>query len=237
MKSAVNGAMILAMAAAFSVTGMAAMAAETGLTGLWLLTPGQMRQPQNPPLTPAAQAEVEAQRRNARVLNRQRCLPVGMPGMLRNELPFEIVESPERIAIIGEQTALARTIYMNTTKFDDEVEPTWNGNAYGKWEKGVLVVHTGKFNDRVSHIPGTAKGSTSTTITERYRVVEGGKGLTIELTFEDPKLLTKPWTVTYHYDRQPPAAQRWEYVCDVDDPQWNTALGVAAEPKAAEPAK
>ena len=93
----------------------------------------------------------------------------------------------------------------------------------------MLVVHTGVFNDRVAHIPGTAKGSTTTTITEKYKVVDGGKGLVVEMTFEDPKLLTKPWTVSYHYDRQPKGAQRWEYICDVDDPLWNTALGVTPE--------
>ena len=35
----------------------------------------------------------------------------------------------------------------------------------------------------------------------------------------------EPYTVSYHYDRLPPGSQRWEYICDVQDPLWNTALG------------
>ena len=46
------------------------------------------------------------------------------------------------------------------------------------------------------------------------------------MTFDDPKVLAKPYTVSYRYDRQPAGAQRWEYVCDSQDPGWNTALGV-----------
>ena len=28
---------------------------------------------------------------------------------------------------------------MNTDKFADDIMPTWNGNSYGKWEKGDLA--------------------------------------------------------------------------------------------------
>ncbi len=217
---------VVAAGAALALFGWAqARAEETGLSGLWLLTHGQFHAVANVPLTPAAQADVEAQRKSGQVMAKQRCLPVGLPFMMVNELPIEIVESPERIAIIGEQAELARTIYLDTDKHTTDIQPAWNGNSYGKWVDGVLMVDVANFNDRVPHIPGTAKGSTSTHLVETYKVVEGGKGLVISMTFDDPKLLTKPFTVSYHYDRLPAGSQRWEYICDVDDPQWNTALG------------
>ncbi len=72
---------------------------------------------------------------------------------------------------------------------------------------------------------GVNKGSATTQITEKYKVVEDGKGLVIEMTFEDPNVLAKPYTTSIHYDRLPVGSQRWEYVCDVEDPLWNTALG------------
>jgi hypothetical protein len=222
---------ILAAAALLALAG-AARAEEAGLSGLWLLTHtplhdknGQFNDGDNAPLTPAAQVAEAAERKANAVMNKQRCLPVGVPRMMINELPFEIIESPERIGIIGEQAELARTIYLNTDKHATDAQPDWNGNSYGKWVDGVLVVDVAGFNDRVSHIPGTAKGSTTTHIVEKYKVVDGGKGLVIEMTFDDPKMLTKPYTVSHHYDRLPAGSQRWEYICDVDDPQWNTALG------------
>jgi len=223
---------IAAATALVTFAGAAAHAEETGLSGLWLLTHtnihdanGQFREPPNVPLTAAAKADFEAGRKVQGVMNKQRCLPVGEPRMLQNELPFEIIESPERVAIIGEQAELARTIYLNTDKHASDIQPAWNGNSYGKWVDGVLVVDVAGFNDRVTHIPGTARGSTTTHIVEKFKVVDGGKGLSIEMTFDDPKLLTKPYTISYHYDRLPAGSQRWEYICDVEDPQWNTALG------------
>ncbi len=203
----------------------AASAEEKGLSGLWLLTHGQFAKGDHPDLTDAAKADLDTQKRQAGPMQKQRCLPVGLPRMLVNELPFEIIESPERIAVIGEQAELARTIYMNTNKHPSDAQPDWNGNSYGKWDGDTLVVDVTGFNDRVAHIPGTAKGSPATHIVEKYKVVDGGKGLVIEMTFDDRRLLKAPYTVSYHYDRLPQGSQRWEYICDVDDPLWNTALG------------
>ncbi len=228
---------LLAIGLAALTATASARAEEKGLSGLWLLTHGQFGANRDmPALTPEAKAQQTADR-GAAPMNKQRCLPVGEPRMLVNELPFEIIESPERIAIIGEQAELARTIYMNTDRHATDIQPAWNGNSYGKWVNGALVVDVAGFNDAVSHVPGAPKGSTTTHIVETFKVVEDGKGLVITMTFDDPKVLTKPYTVSYHYDRLPPGSQRWEYVCDVDDPQWNTALGFdpAAKPDSAKP--
>ena len=210
--------------AVLTLAGIPAHAEEKGLSGLWLMPPHQPRRPP-PELTEAGKKLNIADRQGAGPMAKQRCLPVGIPRMYSNELPLEIIESPERIGVIGEQAELARTIYLNTDKHPNDIQPTWNGNSYGKWVDGVLVVHVAGFNDRTSHILGVNKGSATTQITEKYKVVEGGKGLVIEMTFEDPNVLAKPYTASIHYDRLPAGSQRWEYVCDVEDPLWNTALG------------
>src|SRR4051794_14855005 len=98
-----RSSLLLAVAAVVALAGSYARAEETGLSGLWLLTHGQFGKPDTPSLTPEAKAAAEAARKTAVVMNKQRCLPVGMPRFLTNELPFEIIESPERIGIIGEQ--------------------------------------------------------------------------------------------------------------------------------------
>jgi hypothetical protein len=214
----------LLMATALAV--LPAHGEETGISGLWVQQHAEHARHLDPPVL-TAQAAATVQRANAnRVMGKQQCLPVGMPRMLMNELPFEIIESPERIAIIGEQAELARTIYLNTDKHPTDAEPAWMGNSYGRWANGVLVVDVVDFNDRVSHIPGVNKGSTTTHLVERLHLENGGKVLVDEMTFDDPKVLAKPYTVVNHYDRVAvQGAQRWEYVCDVDDPDWNTALG------------
>jgi hypothetical protein len=201
---------------------------ESGLSGLWVQQHAEHARRLDPPaLTEKAKTQEAALRRNpGQVMNKQQCLPVGMPRMLMNELPFEIIESAERIGIIGEQAELARTIYLNTNKHPSDAEPAWMGNSYGKWTNGVLVVDVANFNDRVSHIPGVAKGSATTHLVERLHLENGGKVLVDEMTFDDPDVLAKPYTIVNHYDRvTDDGGQRWEYICDVNDPGWNTALG------------
>jgi hypothetical protein len=228
---------LLAGVAVLSLAAGAARAEEKGLSGLWILTHHERSQKEqdegiagilprpDPPLTAAARENLKTYDAAHVVMTKQRCLPVGMPRIMVNELPIEIVEGKERVAIIGEQAELARTIYLNSSDAAAEGEPSWNGVSYGKWVGDELVVQVSELNDKVPHILGGPAGPNQTHIEERYKVVDGGKGLTITFTFTDPKLLTKPYSITYHYDRQPPGSQRWEYICDVDDPQWSTALG------------
>ena len=84
------------------------------------------------------------------------------------------------------------------------------------------MVDTISLNDRVSHIPGV-RGVTSLTthITERYHIENGGKTLVNAMTFEDPNVLSHPWTVTYRYHRADPGSELWEYVCEVNTEGWS----------------
>ena len=225
---------LLAKSVAAAALGLAvsipAHAEETGISGLWVQQHAEHGRHLDPPVltaeAKAAAAAAAGRQRNAdQPMAKQQCLPTGMPRMMMNELPLEIVEGKERIAVIGEQAELARTIYLDTTTHSTDADPSWMGHSYGKWDDGVLVVDVANFNDRVSHIPGVNKGSTTTHLVERYHLENGGKVLVDEMTFTDPKVLAQPYIFVNRYDRVGQGAQRWEYVCDVDDPNWNTALG------------
>ncbi len=228
---------LAAAAGLLLLAACAARAQDKGLTGVWILShPERTGAAQeegiagilplaDPPLTDKARADLKKQRDASFIMAKQRCLPVGVPRMMVNELPIEIIEGTDRIAVIGEQSALARTIYLNSDASALNGEPTWNGISYGKWVNGELVVQVGGFNGRIAHILNGPAGSAATHIEEHYKILDGGKAMTITMTFTDPQVLTKPYTITYRYERQPPVAQRWEYVCDVDDPSWAGALG------------
>ena len=72
--------------------------------------------------------------------------------------------------------------------------PTPNGYSVGTWIGDTLEVHTigitdGQWGDRSgSPLTDAAK------ITERFRRVNFGK-MEIEITVDDPKAYTRPWTV------------------------------------------
>ena len=145
-----------------------------------------------------------------------------MPGLVTNEFALQFLETPGLVTVVSENSSLTRAIFLDGRAHPADQDPTWNGHSTGKWENGALVVDTVNLNDRTSHIPG-ARGVTSLTtkLTERYRLIDGGKTLVNELTVEDPSVLTRPWKITYRYHRAEPDAELWEYVCEVDAAGWS----------------
>jgi hypothetical protein len=222
----------LALAAFCAALPMSApaSAAETGITGMWMVRHEDFKVSDPPPYTQAAKDYAEAHKDVVMTSEGKKCLPYGMPAMMYNELALEIVESPERIAMISEQTELPRTVYLNTKTHPDpaDVAPSWNGHSIGHWEGKTLVVDTANLNDRVSHVFFFAMPSKSTKILEKFHLEDAGQTLAVEMTITDPAVLTKPWVRKYAYHRMPAGSEVWEYVCDPDDPGWSTSLGGSA---------
>lgn len=221
---------LAAAALGFAVAAPAAAQPMTGLTGLWLLDQhtydGQegFRPPLKAEVVAAVEAERKAQRDGGKVLsdNGKLCLPIGMPGMVTNEFALKFLETPGEVTVVSENSTLVRTVYLNKTSHPADFDPTWNGHSIGKWEGKTLVIDTVGLNDRTGHITG-ARGvrSLTTHIVERYHLEEGGKTLVNAITFEDPNVLSRPWTVTYKYHRAEPGAELWEYVCEVNAEGWS----------------
>jgi hypothetical protein len=204
-----------------------ALAAKPGqLTGMWDYQ-GRVEEKRivaPPPVTPAI-AERQAKRRAAeqggfvRSVGNMLCLPTGFPQMMQWKSPIQILEVPGRIVILSERDPgndEPRTIYLDR-KMPDEVDPSWNGYSVGRWEKGVLVVETKGFNDRAMLLQGVPR-TPQTTAVERFSLSEGGKVLVDEITFTDPVVLTRPWTVALKYDLMPADSERFEAVCEPDLP-------------------
>ena len=201
-------------------------AAETGLSGLWLMDHASNHGPKAPALTAEAAAFAKIPVPPAVGAAGRNCLPFGIPGNQINEFALEIVQSPERIALISEQTELSRSIYLNTDKHPtgSEVDALWMGHSIGHFEGPTLVIDTANLNDRVSHIPGVRMTAKGTHIVERMHLEDNGQTLVNEMTFENPKLITQPIVQAYRYHRLPADAQLWEYVCDTQDPNWNSTV-------------
>ncbi|MBW8812571.1 MAG: hypothetical protein JF588_04030 [Caulobacterales bacterium] len=197
------------------------------ITGMWILKADDYGRDERPSLTPQAEAAALAARKateeQGKVLSEHalKCLPIGMPRFMMNEFALEILESPGRVTMISENSPLARSIYLGRTSHTADAEPGWNGHSIGHWEGAVLVVDTTLLNDRISHVPRSQTPSGATHIVERLSLAPGGKMLADEMTFTDPALLTKPYTVTTHYERLPADAELWEYACEVDAAGWS----------------
>jgi hypothetical protein len=142
------------------------------------------------------------------------CLPPGVPRYNGTPYPFQILQLPDRVVILYEQSHMYRVIFMYGRKHtpEDQLNPTWLGESIGYWEgNDTLVVDTIGFNGRtwldyVGH-PTTEKLH----VIERYRRPDFNT-LSYEATIEDPIAYTKPWTTSLRIYFRP----RWdllEYVC------------------------
>lgn len=123
------------------------------------------------------------------------CLPIGLMQLHQHPQPRKIIQTPDVIAILYEAQGGVRQIFTDGRPLPKDPQPWWYGYSVGKWDGDTLVVTTTGFRDDVwldvEGSPLTSAGK----MTERFRRVDYGH-LDIEITVDDPKAYTKPWTVT-----------------------------------------
>lgn len=118
-----------------------------------------------------------------------RCLPqLDMPGI--SLYPMQFVQTPQTIVILIEPRHLFRIIPFNA-KHPDDLDPAYLGDSVGRWEGDTLVVDTIGFNEQNT---GMNLHSEALHIVERYTRMDYNT-IEYEATSEDPKVLTKPWTI------------------------------------------
>jgi len=184
---------------------------KVDLSGVWA-PPVSINLPGDPSYTPAYKKIYDERKANKGKDDPERfCLPNGAVRL--NALPYKIVQRPEMIVLMWEgNTHSYRRFWMDGRKPNLEVEPeSWTGLANGRWEADTLVVDTVGFNDK-TWLDATGKPhSDAMKLTERYKRPDLGH-LNIELTIDDAKAFTKPYTFT----RTLTLAPGWElqeYVC------------------------
>ena len=108
-----------------------------------------------------------------------------------------MIQTPQVIVILYEANAGIRQIFTDGRPLPKDPEPWWYGYSTGHWEGDTLVVQSAGFRDLgwldVEGSPLTDMAH----VIERYRRPDFGH-LEIEVTIDDPKAYTKPWTFTVH---------------------------------------
>jgi hypothetical protein len=124
------------------------------------------------------------------------CLPMGLMQLHTHPQPRKIIQTPDLIVMLYEGNAGIRQIYLDGRPLPaGDPQPWWYGYSTGAWEGDTLVVRTSGFRDGGwLDINGSPLTDAATWV-ERFRRVNYGE-LEINITVDDPKAYTKPWTVT-----------------------------------------
>jgi len=152
-------------------------------------------QPEEALLRPAA---VERMRAPGRPHLNDACTPgfsFGFPraGLLSE--PIKIVQAPKLTMVLYEAGNVHRQIYTDGRELPEEFNlPSFYGYSTGHWEGDTLVVVTAGFNDKIPLDGMGHPRSEALRTVERFRRRDFGH-LDYEVTFDDPKMYTKPFTV------------------------------------------
>jgi hypothetical protein len=144
------------------------------------------------------------------------CLPLGNMQLHLHPEPRKIIQSRHEIVVLYEGNAGVRQIFTDGRSLPtNDPQPWWFGYSVGRWEGDTLVVQTSHFRDGgwldVNGSPLTDAGR----MTERFTRVNMGT-LRLELTVDDPKAYTRPWTVTFN-QRLMPDDELIEFICNENE--------------------
>ena len=147
--------------------------------------------PEEQPLQPAAAAILAG--RKGQLPPSNSCLPTGIPSSLFI-LTFKLIQAPREIVILFENGDPARQIHTDGRQLPKDPQPSWMGYSVGKWEGDTLVVETNGFNETGWLDINGHPRSESLRLRETYRRRDFGH-MDLEVTVEDAKYYTKPFTV------------------------------------------
>ncbi len=140
------------------------------------------------------------------------CIVGGVPRSNAVPYPFKILQVPGMVVILYEAVHSYRQIFTDGRPLPEDPTPTWFGYSIGKWDGDTFVVETAGFNDKGWLDNGGHPATEQLRVTERFRRKDFGH-IDIQITIDDSKAYTKPWTVTLPLTFQADD-ELIEYICD-----------------------
>ena len=140
------------------------------------------------------------------------CLPMGIMQFHTQGAPRKFIQTPGVLVILYEASSGLRQIFTDGRPLpNNDPQPWWYGYSVGKWDGDTLVVETTGLKDGGwLDINGTPL-SDQAKLTERFRRVSYGR-MEIDITVEDAKFYTRPWTVRVN-QRIMPDQELIEFIC------------------------
>lgn len=140
------------------------------------------------------------------------CLPSVIPEKIAVPSPWKIVELPGVTVILYESRTIFRQIFTDGRALPKDPNPDWQGYSVGKWEGDAFVVETVGTNGKGWLDTNGHPVTDALRVIEKYRRKDFGH-MDVEITIDDLKAYTKPWTVHENPELQPDT-ELLEYICE-----------------------
>ena len=132
----------------------------------------------------------------------ERCLPHGIPDAMLYGGPMKIVQNRRLFLILFEEFNHYRQVFTDGRSFPQDPQPTWFGYSIGRWDGDAFVVDSMGFNDQTWMDDSGLPHSDALRTTERFQRPDFGH-LNLQITFDDPKSYSRPWSVSLAFDLMP----------------------------------
>src|SRR5690348_14295891 len=119
-----------------------------------------------------------------------RCWETGVPNIHEAPQMLYFIQTPREVVMYqGHRT---RHVYFNVGHSKNPV-PSWYGESVGHYEGDSLIVDTIGQIDQTFVDGYRTPHTTQLHVVERFSVVNGGKGLDVSFTVDDPGTFYRPW--------------------------------------------
>jgi hypothetical protein len=150
------------------------------------------------------------------------CFPSGVPRVYASiGAGMQIIERPGRTLMLFGSNV--RQIYTDGRQHPGNPRPLWMGHSIGTWQGDTFIVDTVHISDRTWIDRMGHPHSDALHLIERFRRV-AFNALELEMTIDDPKAYTAPWTAQKVFQLRPTSERAGGGVCE--DVFINEAFGL-----------
>jgi hypothetical protein len=141
------------------------------------------------------------------------CTLAGVPRQMYAPFGFQIFQPTGYVVIFFEAFHAYRIIDLSGRPHSSSNIKTYQGDSVGHWEGDTLVVDVANQNDKTWFDMSGNFHSDEIHVVERYTPVDADN-ITYQATITDPKVYTRPWTISFGLRRNRQAGfELMEFAC------------------------
>jgi hypothetical protein len=149
------------------------------------------------------------------------CMPAGFPGGMLSANALQMEQNRSTLVIVHEFQRTVRIIPLDGRPHRTGIEPTYYGDPVGKWEGDTLVIDSTNFkrwslDDYFYTDPKQYRMHSDAFHTIERMKWKDAKTISYDITVDDPKIFTAPFTQHFEMSARPDWDQDglYEYVCE-----------------------